>query len=82
MEVCREDNEERAIVSSSMNGMTYAVVAWLPIVIFPQTMAPDFRRFTASTPIQKNSLIGKPTDADKANMTPLLLSTPRLWLSR
>ncbi|CAI4215823.1 unnamed protein product [Parascedosporium putredinis] len=43
MEVCREDNEERAIVASSMNGMTYAVVAWLPILIFPQTMAPDFR---------------------------------------
>ncbi|KEZ43361.1 hypothetical protein SAPIO_CDS4821 [Scedosporium apiospermum] len=43
MEICREDNEERAIVASSMNGMTYAVVAWLPILIFPQTMAPDFR---------------------------------------
>ncbi|SPO07533.1 related to transporter protein [Cephalotrichum gorgonifer] len=43
MEVCREDNIERAVVASSMNGMTYAVVAWLPIVIFPQTMAPDFR---------------------------------------
>ena len=26
-----------------MNGFQYAVAAWLPIVIFPQTMAPDFR---------------------------------------
>ncbi|KAK4235656.1 putative pantothenate transporter liz1 protein [Achaetomium macrosporum] len=42
-EVCRDDNEERAIVASSMNGMSYAILAWLPIIIFPQTMAPDFR---------------------------------------
>ncbi|KAK7431269.1 hypothetical protein QQZ08_002040 [Neonectria magnoliae] len=41
-EVCAGDNEERALVISSMNGMQYAVDAWLPIVIFPQTMAPDF----------------------------------------
>jgi hypothetical protein len=27
-----------------MNGLQYAVAAWLPIVIFPQTMAPDFRK--------------------------------------
>lgn len=26
-----------------MNGFQYAVAAWLPIVIFPQTMAPTFR---------------------------------------
>ncbi|KAI0137121.1 pantothenate transporter liz1 [Xylariales sp. AK1849] len=43
-EVCAGDNEERALVVSSMNGMQYAFDAWLPIVIFPQTMAPSFRR--------------------------------------
>ncbi|KAK3356667.1 pantothenate transporter liz1 [Lasiosphaeria hispida] len=42
-EVCRDDNEERAVVASSMNGMSYVILAWLPIIIFPQTMAPDFR---------------------------------------
>ena len=42
-EVCAGNNEERAIVISSMNGFQYAVAAWLPIVIFPQTMAPTFR---------------------------------------
>ncbi|KAH9908722.1 pantothenate transporter liz1 [Xylariomycetidae sp. FL2044] len=42
-EVCAGDNEERALVISSMNGFQYAVDAWMPIVIFPQTMAPDFR---------------------------------------
>jgi ACS family pantothenate transporter-like MFS transporter len=43
-EVCADDNEERAVVVSSMNGFQYAVAAWLPIVIFPQTMAPTFRK--------------------------------------
>jgi len=42
-EACRDDNEERAVVASSMNGMSYVILAWLPIIIFPQTMAPDFR---------------------------------------
>lgn len=42
-ELCASDNEERAIVISSMNGFQYAVAAWLPILIFPQTMAPKFR---------------------------------------
>lgn len=42
-EVCAGDNEERALVISSMNGLQYAVAAWVPIVIFPQTMAPTFR---------------------------------------
>ncbi|CAI7671057.1 unnamed protein product [Penicillium bialowiezense] len=42
-EVCAGDNEERAVVVSSMNGFQYAVAAWLPILIFPQTMAPTFR---------------------------------------
>jgi len=43
-ELCADDNEERALVISSMNGLQYAVAAWLPIVIFPQTEAPTFRR--------------------------------------
>ncbi|KAL4879345.1 major facilitator superfamily domain-containing protein [Aspergillus karnatakaensis] len=42
-EVCADDNEQRAVVISSMNGFQYAVAAWLPVVIFPQTMAPSFR---------------------------------------
>jgi len=42
MEACWRDNEERAVVASNMNGLTYAAVAWLPILIFPQTMAPTF----------------------------------------
>jgi len=56
-EACREDNEERAVVSASMNGMSYAVLAWLPILIFPQTMAPDFRKFSLSSLFIFSSLL-------------------------
>ncbi|ORY61732.1 pantothenate transporter liz1 [Pseudomassariella vexata] len=48
-EICANDNEERALVISSMNGFQYAVAAWLPILIFPQVEAPDFRRGFPST---------------------------------
>ena len=53
-EVCAGDNEERAVVISSMNGFQYAVAAWLPIVIFPQTMAPDFRKLSPIPPDSRN----------------------------
>ncbi|KAK1148499.1 hypothetical protein N8T08_009504 [Aspergillus melleus] len=49
-EVCADDNEERALVVSSMNGFQYAVAAWLPIVIFPQTEAPSFRKLIPIAP--------------------------------
>ncbi|KAK7058339.1 hypothetical protein VNI00_001970 [Paramarasmius palmivorus] len=43
-EILAGDNDLRALTISSMNGVQYSVSAWLPIIIFPQTMAPDFRR--------------------------------------
>ncbi|THV06054.1 pantothenate transporter liz1 [Dendrothele bispora CBS 962.96] len=43
-EILADDNELRALTISSMNGLQYSVSAWLPIVIFPQTQAPTFRR--------------------------------------
>ena len=48
-ELCDGDVVERALVISSMNGMQYVVAAWLPIVIFPQTMAPTFRKLSTYT---------------------------------
>ncbi|KAL4749656.1 hypothetical protein BDW72DRAFT_204627 [Aspergillus terricola var. indicus] len=33
-EVCADNNEQRAVVISSMNGFQYAVAAWLPISIY------------------------------------------------
>ncbi|KAK7468666.1 hypothetical protein VKT23_003170 [Stygiomarasmius scandens] len=43
-EILADDNDLRALTISSMNGLQYSVSAWLPIVIFPQTQAPTFRR--------------------------------------
>ncbi|KAL4911423.1 hypothetical protein BDW74DRAFT_184772 [Aspergillus multicolor] len=58
-EVCAGNNEQRAVVISSMNGFQYAVAAWLPIVIFPQTMAPSFRYgFPATFGLVIASIIG------------------------
>ncbi|KAF7327336.1 Pantothenate transporter Liz1 [Mycena kentingensis (nom. inval.)] len=45
-EVCKD---ERALVVSSMNGLQYAVAAWLPIVIFPQVEAPTLRKGSPGT---------------------------------
>jgi hypothetical protein len=56
-EVCAGDNEERAVVISSMNGFQYAVAAWLPIVIFPQTMAPTFRKLYNPACLDLNLLL-------------------------
>ncbi|EYB32637.1 hypothetical protein SNK05_006081 [Fusarium graminearum] len=36
--------EERALTISSMNGLLYATGSFMPILIFPQTMAPKFER--------------------------------------
>lgn len=59
-EVCADDNEQRAVVISSMNGFQYAVAAWLPIVIFPQTMAPSFREY----PLKSRPSKGEPEPMD------------------
>ncbi|KAL4787103.1 major facilitator superfamily domain-containing protein [Aspergillus varians] len=36
--------EERALTISSMNGLFYATNSFLPLLIYPQTMAPKFER--------------------------------------
>jgi hypothetical protein len=75
-EVCAGDNEERAVVISSMNGFQYAVAAWLPIVIFPQTMAPDFRKLSiAACPILEILLTQTVQDTD--SRLPSALSSHR-----
>ena len=43
-EICREDNEERAIVVASMNEMAYVVQAWLPLIVWQQVDAPMYRK--------------------------------------
>ncbi|KAI9168041.1 MFS transporter PfmaC [Paramyrothecium foliicola] len=41
-EICSSDNEERALVIGSMNGMAYVFQAWLPLVIWKQVEAPSY----------------------------------------
>jgi MFS transporter, ACS family, pantothenate transporter len=41
-EICSEDNEERALVIGSMNGMAYVFQAWVPLVIWQQVEAPSY----------------------------------------
>lgn len=43
-EICTADNEERAIVVGSMNQMAYVVQAWLPLLVWRQTEAPQYRK--------------------------------------
>lgn len=41
-EICSADNEERALVTATMNEMAYVFQAWLPLVIWQQVEAPRY----------------------------------------
>ena len=43
-EICTSDNEERAIVVASMNEMAYVLQAWLPLIVWQQVDAPQYRK--------------------------------------
>jgi len=43
-EICSSDNEERALVVATMNEMAYVFQAWLPLVIWQQVDAPQYRK--------------------------------------
>jgi ACS family pantothenate transporter-like MFS transporter len=43
-EICKDDNEERALVTGAMNEFAYVVQAWLPLIIWQQVEAPQFRK--------------------------------------
>jgi len=43
-EICADDNEERAIVVASMNDMAYVLQAWLPLIVWQQVDAPQYRK--------------------------------------
>ena len=42
-EICADDNEERAIVVATMNEMAYVMQAWLPLIVWQQVDAPNYR---------------------------------------
>lgn len=41
-EICASSNEERALVTGTMNEMAYVIQAWLPLVIWQQVEAPEY----------------------------------------
>ncbi|EOO00250.1 putative pantothenate transporter protein [Phaeoacremonium minimum UCRPA7] len=41
-EICTADNEERAIVTATMNEMAYVLQAWLPLIVWQQVDAPRY----------------------------------------
>ncbi|CAM1510673.1 Fc.00g010080.m01.CDS01 [Cosmosporella sp. VM-42] len=41
-EICKEDNEERALVTGAMNEMAYVMQAWLPLLIWKTVEAPRY----------------------------------------
>ncbi|KIV82512.1 hypothetical protein PV11_04615 [Exophiala sideris] len=43
-EICSDDNEERAIVTGSMNEIAYVFQAWLPLVVWQQVDAPQYHK--------------------------------------
>lgn len=43
-EICGADAEERAVVIGVMNSMGYAFNAFVPLLTYPQTDAPRFRK--------------------------------------
>jgi ACS family pantothenate transporter-like MFS transporter len=43
-EICTHDNEERAIVVATMNEMAYVLQAWLPLIVWQQVDAPQYRK--------------------------------------
>ena len=43
-EICANDNEERALVTATMNEMAYVCQAWLPLIVWQQTDAPEYQK--------------------------------------
>ncbi|ERS98973.1 hypothetical protein HMPREF1624_04168 [Sporothrix schenckii ATCC 58251] len=43
-EICKDDNEERALVTGAMNEMAYVVQAWLPLIIWQTVDAPNYHK--------------------------------------
>ncbi|KAH8809270.1 major facilitator superfamily domain-containing protein [Xylogone sp. PMI_703] len=42
-EICADNNEERAIVTGSMNQMAYVFQIWLPLIVWQQIHAPQYK---------------------------------------
>lgn len=43
-EICSDDTEERALVTGTMNEMAYDIQTWLPLLVWQQVDAPQYRK--------------------------------------
>jgi len=43
-EICADDNEERALVTATINELAYVCQAWLPLIIWQQVDAPKYHK--------------------------------------
>lgn len=43
-EICKDDVEERALVTATMNEMAYVFQAWLPLLVWKQVESPKYRK--------------------------------------
>ncbi|EPE06989.1 pantothenate transporter liz1 [Ophiostoma piceae UAMH 11346] len=43
-EICKDDNEERALVTGTMNEMAYVFQAWLPLLVWQKVDAPYYKK--------------------------------------
>ncbi len=57
-EICADDNEERAIVVAGMNEMAYVLQAWLPLLVWQQIDAPQYRKGFVTVTALSAALIG------------------------
>ncbi|KAL8793243.1 MAG: hypothetical protein Q9195_004179 [Heterodermia aff. obscurata] len=57
-EICADDNEERAIVVATMNEMAYVLQAWLPLIVWQQVDAPEYRKGFITITFLSAALIG------------------------
>ncbi|CAK7229717.1 hypothetical protein SBRCBS47491_007342 [Sporothrix bragantina] len=47
-EICKDDNEERALVTGAMNEMAYVFQAWVPLLIWQTVDAPRYHKGTTT----------------------------------
>lgn len=57
-EICAKDNEKRALVMATMNDMAYVLQAWLPLLVWKQTTAPEYRAEFVTVTVLSAVMIG------------------------
>ena len=78
-EICAGDNEERAIVVASMNEMAYVLQAWLPLLVWQQIDAPQYRKGFITVTALSAALIGTGFVTKALHKSQIRRFDPDLW---